>query len=150
MGLLIVTPLPVYTQLLPKHFTYRGLMEHYQPEFNLIGFQLLNIMRYVLFRHIMIILTLLLKPLVTIDRGMSLRKKYDVAHGLFRTSLSNFLMHRVFDQKPQLAQSFLTVDPEQVTDVFAVTETTDKIYGQIWLDITCKLPIARVAIPRLD
>lgn len=59
-------------------------------------------------------------------------------------------MHRVFDQKPQLAQSFLTVDPEQVTDVFAVTETTDKIYGQIWLDITCKLPIARVAIPRLD
>jgi len=34
--------------------------------------------------------------------------------------------------------------------VFAVTETTDKIYGQIWFDITCKLPIARVAIPRLD
>ena len=39
MGILVVTPLPVYTQLLPKHFTYRGLMEHYQPEFNLIGFQ---------------------------------------------------------------------------------------------------------------
>lgn len=77
-------------------------------------------------------------------------QKYDVAHGLFRTNLSNFLMHRVFDQKPQLSQNFLIVDPEQVTDVFAVTETTDKIYGQIWFDITCKLPIARVAIPRLD
>ena len=39
MGVLIVTPMPVYTQLLPKHFTYRGLLDHYQPEFNHIGFQ---------------------------------------------------------------------------------------------------------------
>ena len=39
MGVLIITPTPVYTQLLPKHFTYRGLLDHYQPEFNHIGFQ---------------------------------------------------------------------------------------------------------------
>ena len=150
MGLLIVTPLPVYTQLLPKHFTYRGLMEHYQPEFNLIGFQPIK------YNEVCPIQAYNDNPdSLTETFGYNrpwyeFAQKYDVAHGLFRTSLSNFLMHRVFDQKPQLAQSFLTVDPEQVTDVFAVTETTDKIYGQIWLDITCKLPIARVAIPRLD
>ena len=150
MGLLIVTPLPVYTQLLPKHFTYRGLMEHYQPEFNLIGFQPIK------YNEVCPIQAFNDNPdSLTETFGYNrpwyeFAQKYDVAHGLFRTSLSNFLMHRVFDQKPQLAQSFLTVDPEQVTDVFAVTETTDKIYGQIWLDITCKLPIARVAIPRLD
>lgn len=150
MGLLIVTPLPVYTQLLPKHFTYRGLMEHYQPEFNLIGFQPIK------YNEVCPIQAYNANPnTLTETFGYNrpwyeFAQKYDVAHGLFRTDLSNFLMHRVFNQKPELAQSFLLVDPEQVTDVFAVTETTDKIYGQIWLDITCKLPIARVAIPRLD
>lgn len=150
MGLLIVTPLPVYTQLLPKHFTYRGLMEHYQPEFNLIGFQPIK------YNEVCPIQAYNDNPnTLTETFGYNrpwyeFAQKYDVAHGLFRTDLSNFLMHRVFNQKPELAQSFLLVDPEQVTDVFAVTETTDKIYGQIWLDITCKLPIARVAIPRLD
>ena len=150
MGILIVTPLPVYTQLLPKHFTYRGLMEHYQPEFNLIGFQPIK------YNEVCPIQAYNANPdSLTETFGYNrpwyeYAQKYDVAHGLFRTDLSNFLMHRVFNQKPELAQSFLLVDPEQVTDVFAVTETTDKIYGQIWLDITCKLPIARVAIPRLD
>uniref|UniRef100_UPI0035665F64 major capsid protein n=1 Tax=Bacteroides finegoldii TaxID=338188 RepID=UPI0035665F64 len=150
MGILIVTPLPVYTQLLPKHFTYRGLMEHYQPEYNLIGFQPIK------YNEVCPIQAYNANPdSLTETFGYNrpwyeYAQKYDVAHGLFRTDLSNFLMHRVFDQKPELAQSFLLVDPEQVTDVFAVTETTDKIYGQIWLDITCKLPIARVAIPRLD
>lgn len=150
MGILIVTPLPVYTQLLPKHFTYRGLMEHYQPEFNLIGFQPIK------YNEVCPIQAYNDNPnSLTETFGYNrpwyeYAQKYDVAHGLFRTDLSNFLMHRVFNKKPELAQSFLLVDPEQVTDVFAVTETTDKIYGQIWLDITCKLPIARVAIPRLD
>lgn len=150
MGILIVTPLPVYTQLLPKHFTYRGLMEHYQPEFNLIGFQPIK------YNEVCPIQAYNDNPnSLTETFGYNrpwyeYAQKYDVAHGLFRTDLSNFLMHRVFNKKPELSQSFLLVDPEQVTDVFAVTETTDKIYGQIWLDITCKLPIARVAIPRLD
>lgn len=156
MGILIVTPLPVYTQLLPKHFTYRGLLDHYQPEFNHIGFQ------PILYKEVC--------PLQAYSDGPDTLsdvfgynrpwyeyvQKYDQAHGLFRTNLSNFLMHRVFNQKPSLAQSFLVIDPAQVTDVFSVTkaddgtELTDKIYGQIWFDCTAKLPISRVAIPRLD
>ena len=156
MGVMIVTPLPVYTQLLPKHFTYRGLLDHYQPEFNHIGFQ------PILYKEVC--------PLQAYnDSSEALSdvfgynrpwyeyvQKYDQAHGLFRTNLSNFLMHRVFNEKPQLAQSFLVIDPDQVTDVFAVTkaddgaELADKIYGQIWFDCTAKLPISRVAIPRLD
>ena len=59
-------------------------------------------------------------------------------------------MSRVFNVKPELSQSFLLVDPQQVNNVFSVTETTDKIYGQVWFDCTARLPIARVAIPRLD
>lgn len=156
MGILIVTPLPVYTQLLPKHFTYRGLLDHYQPEFNHIGFQ------PILYKEVCPIQAYNELP-ETIHNVFGYNRpwyeyvqKYDQAHGLFRSNLSNFLMNRVFNQKPELAQSFLVIDPEQVTDVFAVTKAddgtdlTDKIYGQIWFDCTAKLPISRVAIPRLD
>lgn len=156
MGILIVTPLPVYTQLLPKHFTYRGLLDHYQPEFNHIGFQ------PILYKEVCPLQAYNDNPNTLSDVFGYNRpwyeyvQKYDQAHGLFRTNLSNFLMHRVFNQKPQLSQSFLVIDPAQVTDVFAVTKAddgtdlTDKIYGQIWFDCTAKLPISRVAIPRLD
>jgi len=156
MGILIVTPLPVYTQLLPKHFTYRGLLDHYQPEFNHIGFQ------PILYKEVCPIQAYNELPETIHDVFGYNRpwyeyvQKYDQAHGLFRSNLSNFLMNRVFNQKPELAKSFLVIDPEQVTDVFAVTkaddgtELTDKIYGQIWFDCTAKLPISRVAIPRLD
>lgn len=150
LGLLVVTPLPVYTQLLPKHFTYRGLLEHYQPEFNLIGFQPIKYNEVCPIQAFNDNSKSLMDTFGYQRPWYEYVQKYDSAHGLFRTDLSNFLMHRVFDKKPELARSFLTIDPEQVTDVFAVTETTDKIYGQIWLDITAKLPIARVAIPRLD
>lgn len=150
MGLLVITPLPVYTQLLPKHFLYRGLLDHFNPEFNNISFQPIT------YKEVCPIQAYNEKPDSLTDTFGYQRpwyeycQRYDQAHGLFRTDLSNFLMHRVFDQKPELAQSFLIIDPEQVTDVFSVTETTDKVYGQILLDCTVKLPVARVAIPRLD
>nr|DAE45539.1 MAG TPA: Major capsid protein [Microviridae sp.] len=150
MGLLVITPLPVYTQLLPKHFTYGSLLDHFNPEFNNIGFQPIS------YKEVAPIQAFNDNPdSLTGTFGYQRPwyeycQRYDQAHGLFRTQLSNFLMHRVFDVKPELSQSFLLVDPEQVTDVFSVTETTDKVYGQVFLDITCKLPVARVAIPRLD
>lgn len=150
MGLLVITPLPVYTQLLPKHFLYRGLLDHFNPEFNNISFQPIT------YKEVCPIQAYNENPdILTQTFGYQRPwyeycQRYDQAHGLFRTDLSNFLMHRVFDQKPELAQSFLVIDPHQVTDVFSVTETTDKVYGQILLDCTVKLPVARVAIPRLD
>lgn len=156
MGVLIITPTPVYTQLLPKHFIYRGLLDHYQPEFNHIGFQ------PILYKEVCPIQSFNQDPASLTETFGYNRpwyeyvQKYDSAHGLFRTNLSNFLMHRVFNDKPQLSKSFLVIDPAQVTDVFAVTqadngsELTDKIYGQIYFDCQVKLPISRVAIPRLD
>lgn len=150
MGILVVTPVPVYTQLLPKHFTYRGLLDHFQPEFNHIGFQ------PILYKEVCPIQSYISDPDSLTETFGYQRpwyeyvQKYDSAHGLFRTNLSNFLMHRVFNYKPELSKQFLTINPDEVTDVFAVTETTDKIYGQIRLECSVKLPISRVAIPRLD
>ena len=150
MGLLVITPLPVYTQLLPKHFLYRGLLDHFNPEFNNISFQPIT------YKEVCPIQAYNNNPSSLTETFGYQRpwyeycQRYDQAHGLFRTDLSNFLMHRVFNQKPELAQSFLTIDPEQVTDVFSVTDVTDKVYGQILIECTVKLPVARVAIPRLD
>lgn len=151
IGLLTVTPVPIYTQLLPKDFTYNGLLDHYQPEFDRIGFQPIT------YKEIC--------PMNVVgdDDNKQLNKtfgyqrpwyeyvaKYDSAHGLFRTDMKNFVMSRVFKGLPQLGQQFLLVDPDTVNQVFSVTEYTDKIFGYVKFNATARLPISRVAIPRLD
>ena len=151
IGLLTVTPVPIYTQLLPKDFTYNGLLDHYQPEFDRIGFQPIT------YKEICPM------NVVAGDSANQLGKtfgyqrpwyeyvaKYDSAHGLFRTNMKNFVMSRVFFGLPQLGQQFLLVDPDTVNQVFSVTEYTDKIFGYVKFNATARLPISRVAIPRLD
>lgn len=151
IGLLTVTPVPIYTQLLPKDFTYNGLLDHYQPEFDRIGFQ------PVTYKEICPM------NIVASDSTNQLNKtfgyqrpwyeyvaKCDSAHGLFRTSMKNFVMSRVFSGLPQLGQQFLLVNPDTVNQVFSVTEYTDKIFGYVKFNATARLPISRVAIPRLD
>lgn len=151
IGLLTVTPVPIYTQLLPKDFTYNGLLDHYQPEFDRIGFQPITY-----------------KELCPMNADNSTSPgfmektfgyqrpwyeyvaKCDGAHGLFRTEMKNFIMHRTFFGLPQLGQQFLLVDPDAVNQVFSVTEYTDKIFGYVKFNATARLPISRVAIPRLD
>lgn len=150
IGLLTVTPVPIYTQLMPKDFTYNGLLDHYQPEFDRIGFQPITY-----------------KELCPLNVGSSnidsmnqtfgyqrpwyeYVAKYDNAHGLFRTDMKNFVMGRTFSGLPQLGQQFLLVDPDTVNQVFSVTEYTDKIFGYVKFNATARLPISRVAIPRLD
>lgn len=151
IGLLTVTPVPIYTQLLPKDFTYNGLLDHYQPEFDRIGFQPIT------YKEICPM------NIVTNDSTDQLNQtfgyqrpwyeyvaKYDSAHGLFRTNMKNFVMNRTFSGLPQLGQDFLLVDSDTVNQVFSVTEYTDKIFGYVKFNATVRLPISRVAIPRLD
>lgn len=151
IGLLTVTPVPIYTQLLPKDFTYNGLLDHYQPEFDRIGFQ------PVTYKEICPM------NIVSTDSAGQLNQtfgyqrpwyeyvaKYDSAHGLFRSNMKNFVMSRVFAGLPQLGRQFLLVDPDTVNQVFSVTEYTDKIFGYVKFNATARLPISRVAIPRLD
>lgn len=149
MGLISIVPVPNYSQLLPKHYLYRDLLDHFQPEFDNLGFQPIT------YKEVC--------PIQTFNAGDDLNgtfgyqrawydlvQRTDQVHGLFRTQLRDFLMNRVFDSKPTLTKSFLLVDDEQLNDVFAVTETTDKFTGQIWMDCQVKLPVSRVSIPRLD
>ena len=150
IGLLTVTPVPIYTQLLPKDFIYNGLLDHYQPEFDRIGFQPITYKE-------LCPLNLDTTGIDDMNKTFGYQRpwyeyvaKYDNAHGLFRTDMKNFIMHRTFSGLPQLGQQFLLVDPEAVNQVFSVTEYTDKIFGYVKFNATARLPISRVAIPRLD
>lgn len=151
IGLLTVTPVPIYTQLLPKDFTYNGLLDHYQPEFDRIGFQPIT------YKEICPMNGDNSTSQGFLERTFGYQRpwyeyvaKYDSAHGLFRTAMKNFVMHRTFSGLPQLGKQFLLVDPNAVNQVFSVTEYTDKIFGYVKFNATARLPISRVAIPRLD
>lgn len=151
IGLLTVTPVPIYTQLLPRDFVYNGLLDHYQPEFDRIGFQ------PVTYKEICPMNIVGDDDTAQLDKTFGYQRpwyeyvaKYDSAHGLFRKDMKNFIMSRVFKGLPQLGQQFLLVDPDTVNQVFSVTEYTDKIFGYVKFNATARLPISRVAIPRLD
>lgn len=151
IGLLTVTPVPIYTQLLPKDFTYNGLLDHYQPEFDRIGFQPITYKEICPMNAVGDDDTKQLEQTFGYQRPWyEYVAKYDSAHGLFRTSMKNFVMSRVFKGLPQLGQQFLLVNPDTVNQVFSVTEYTDKIFGYVKFNATARLPISRVAIPRLD
>lgn len=151
IGLLTVTPVPIYTQLLPKDFTYNGLLDHYQPEFDRIGFQPITYKEICPMNGDNSTSQGFLEKTFGYQRPWyEYVAKYDGAHGLFRTSMKNFVMHRTFAGLPQLGQQFLLVNPDTVNQVFSVTEYTDKIFGYVKFNATARLPISRVAIPRLD
>lgn len=151
IGLLTVTPVPVYTQLMPKDFLYNGLLDHYQPEFDRIGFQPIT------YKEVCPMNVPADDDTNQLEQTFGYQRpwyeyvaKYDSAHGLFRTSMKNFIMSRVFRGMPQLGQEFLLVDPATTNQVFSVTEYSDKIFGYVKFNATARLPISRVAIPRLD
>lgn len=150
IGLLTVTPVPVYSQLLPKDFIYNGLLDHYQPEFDRIGFQPIT------YREVCP-MNFTKQNAKDMDKTFGYQRpwyeyvaKYDNSHGLFRDSMRNFVMSRFFASAPDLSKQFLLVDPDAVNQVFSVTEYTDKIFGYVKFNATARLPISRVAIPRLD
>lgn len=151
IGLLTVTPVPIYTQLLSKDFTYNGLLDHYQPEFDRIGFQPITYKEICPMNIVSGDSTDQLNQTFGYQRPWyEYVAKYDSAHGLFRTNMKNFIMSRVFSGLPQLGQQFLLVDSDTVNQVFSVTEYGDKIFGYVKFNATARLPISRVAIPRLD
>ena len=149
--ILSVTPVPNYSQLLPKHFIKRDVLDIFTPEFGHIGFQPIK------YNEVCPIQAYNSSPDELSSTFGYQRAWYDYlarvdeVHGLFRTELRNYLITRVFDVKPQLSESFLLVDPAVTNQVFAnTTENDDKVLGQIYFDVKVKRPIPLYGIPRLE
>lgn len=152
IGIISVVPVPCYSQILPKHFLKRSPLDFYFPEFGKLGMQPITYSEVC--------------PIQTYNSsegvdGMQDTFGYqrawyeylarvDEVHGEFRLSMRNFLINRVFNQRPELSEDFLTVNPEQINQVFAVTQMTDKIFGQLYFKVTAKRPIPEYGIPALE
>lgn len=148
IGIFSIAPVPNYSQNLPKHMIKTSQLDYFTPEFAHIGMQP--------------ILNSEVSPLQANLEGKlndvfgyqrpwyEYLASTDEVHGQFRDTMRRYLINRVYDGTPELGSEFLTIDPDTVNDVFAVTEDTDKIYGQIWFNVTAKRPIASNVTPRIE
>lgn len=152
--ILRVVPVPVYSQLLPKHFLKTtDPLDYYSSEFAHLGFQPIK------YNEVC--------PLQAENQDVSLDSTFgyqrawydylastDEIHGQFRTTLNNFILARVFNTVPSLNEEFLTVDPNSMNDVFTVNEVNgepvDTFLGQIHFRVTAMRQIPRFGVPRLE
>lgn len=148
IGILSIAPVPNYSQLLPKHLIKSSQLDYFTPEFAHIGMQpILNSEVTPLQAN----LEGKLNDVFGYQRPWyDYLASVDEVHGEFRDSLRRYLINRVFDGTPELGSEFLTIDSTTINDVFAVTDDTDKIYGQIYFDVTAKRPIAANVTPRIE
>lgn len=156
IGILSVVPVPVYSSLLPKFFTKTEPLDYFTPEFSHIGLQPIPM------REVAPVLVANYPATGdNISHELSQTFGYqrpwydylasvDEVHGLFRTNLKDFLLHRVFDGPPTLTPDFLTIDPDTLTDVFSVSVGGHKILGQMYFDVKAKRPIPRYCTPKLE
>nr|DAT95575.1 MAG TPA: Major capsid protein [Microviridae sp.] len=149
IGVMHVIPMPVYDSLLPKWLTYRERLDSFNPEFDHIGYQPIYVreLAAVQARQFNV------DPMAVFGYQRpwyEYVQKPDRAHGLFLSSLRNFIMYRSFANVPELGKDFTTMKPGDVNNVFSVVEVGDKILGQIHFDCTAQLPISRVVVPRLE
>ena len=148
IGILSVVPMANYSQMMPKHLMKRDAFDYYFPEFGKIGMQ-----------------PILNKEVTTLE---SLSKgnqdevfgyqrawydyiaRVDEVHGLFTTSLRNFLIGRTFKDVPQLSAAFSTINNDQLNNIFYVNDGADKILGQIYFNVTGIRPIPVFGIPSIE
>lgn len=154
IGIVSITPIPVYTQTCNKVMIKRDPFDYYLPEFGKIGFVPMH------YSEVM--------PLQTPQDGSvndvfgyqkawyDYMQSYDEAHGYFRTSLKDFVLQRVFKDRPELVEDFTVVDPDQLSDVFVTTKIEDK-YGvkdrfmcNFYNHVIVKRVIPRVGTPSLE
>nr|DAT23709.1 MAG TPA: Major capsid protein [Microviridae sp.] len=150
MGIMYVMPMPVYDSLLPKWLTYRERLDSFNPEFDHIGYQPIYNKELALWQAASEDETKINQVFGYQRPWYEYVQKLDRAHGLFLSSLRNFIMFRSFENTPELGQQFTVMQPGSVNNVFTVTEVSDKILGQIHFDCTAQLPISRVVVPRLE
>lgn len=149
IGILSVTPVPCYSQLLPKYFIKDNVLDYYFPEFGHIGNQPIT------YKEVCPIQTFAAGDALTDVFGYQRAwydylSRVDEVHGDYRLSLDGFLITRVFDSKPELGHDFIVVDDENMSNPFSVTDDGDKILGQVYFKVEAKRPIPKYGIPRLE
>ncbi|QXN75279.1 major capsid protein [Microvirus mar59] len=152
-----IVPVPVYTQLMPKDFIKRDPLEYFFPEFGHLGMQPIT------YGEVAPLQSLLNEQPLESTFGYQrawyeYMSRQDEAHGDFRTTLRDFLLARQFRSLPSLTPEFLTVDPEQLNDIFTINYVQRDgeqipvmpFLGQFHFKEIMKRKIPRYGIPRLE
>lgn len=150
IGILSVSPVPNYSQLLPKMFLRDNPLDYYTPEFGHIGYQPIT------YKEVCPLQTFQSKD--SLDDVFGYQRAWydyianvDEVHGQFRDTLQDFLINRYFDVRPELSEQFLLIDPETVNKPFKYSDKVNQpILGQLWFDVKMKRPIPQLGIPRLE
>lgn len=141
-GIMSVMPRTAYQQGLPRHFTRSEKEEFYWPDLANLGEQeVLNQeiywdsdgenegtfgyqQRYAEYKH-----------------------AFDTVHGDFRDSLDFWHMGRIFSARPQLNVDFVRSNP---TDrIFAVTDSSHKLWCQVYNNVKARRPMPYFANPTI-
>ena len=148
IGILCIKPVANYSQLLPKYWNITDAFDYYFPEFGHIGMQPIKNWEVA---PLQANLEGKLNDTFGYQRAWyDMIASTDEVHGLFRTNLRNFLINRTFDGTPELGSEFTVMDPDQLNEVFSVTENTDKIIGQVYFECSKKTPVPLYGIPKLE
>lgn len=158
IGILCITPIPTYSQLLPKHWTKENALDYFTPEFGHIGYQAIPVKEVTPLNVVLANSGNTFAQLVgKMEETFGYQRAWydylsstDEVHGEFRTTMRDYLVDRVFDGVPKLSKEFLEVNPKEVNDIFNYTGSDDKIVGQMWFDTTVVRPIPKYGIPKLD
>lgn len=149
IAILSISPIPTYSQLLPKMFLKHHRLDYYFPEFGHIGLQPISL------KEVVPLQVHKLAPKKKDDTFGYQRSFYDYVqsidevHGSLRSSLRNYLINREFADIPALSKQFIEINPNEVNDIFSVTEDTDKVVGQVSFKIIAKRPIPFFGTPTL-
>lgn len=149
IGLLTVTPVPIYNQTLPKLFSKFDKFDFYTPEFDQLSMQ--PIKR----QEVSVTNTYAEGGYTACNEtfGYQLpwyeyKNALDTTHGQMRTTMKDYNMNRVFHGIPQLSSDFIYCDGETLNNVFAVADDTeDKVFGQIYFKTTVAHPMSRIGEP---
>lgn len=148
LGLMMIVPVPVYGQQLQKFWLKRSQFDYFSPEFANIGYQAVPKRE--------------IAPLAIKSADLNTTFGYqrpwyeylsslDQSHGLFNTSLRNFILNRSFGSDINLNGRFIKVDPSQLNDIFSSTlENDDKFLGEIYFDVRVKTAVPSSVLPKLE
>lgn len=148
MGVVILHPVPVYSQTLPKVHTDMHFLDNFTPEFGHIGKQ--PVLNMEVAANECKSKTEALSTFGYQRPWYDYISAYDECHGLFRTQLRSFLLNRVYSGVPILGSSFTVMKPHSFNNIFPVDDDSDKAYCILCVNDTVTVPIPKSGVSSLE
>lgn len=128
IGIMSIVPIPAYPQSLKKSLLKTDPFDYFIPEFSKIGFVPM---------HYSEVAPLQTGTNESVDDVFGYQKAWydymsnvDEVHGDFRTNLHDFVLQRLYAQRPTLSDDFVRVRPEPLNSIFAANNIADE-YGSV-------------------